>query len=173
MAMGPHVSSELDVMERQTHPGGTAATRLSLSVVTPRGSVLGHDADEIIAPGSEGEFGVLPGHVPFLSALKPGVVTVREGPKREILAVASGYLQVGVAGKVQVLVEQALAPSEIDAEAARAEKARVEELLRAQAQAPATGAEAPPTGSQTALEARLAWANAQLAALDAARSSRP
>ena len=55
--------------------GGQGAA-LDVNLVTPRG-VVAHDAtDGLTAPGEEGEFEVLPGHVPFLTALRPGVLTI-------------------------------------------------------------------------------------------------
>ncbi len=47
---------------------------MKLSVTTPRGAIVDTDVDEVTAPGELGEFGVLPGHVPLMSALKPGVI---------------------------------------------------------------------------------------------------
>ena len=68
------------------------------------------------APGELGEFELLPGHVPMLTALKPGVLTI--GTKaRARYAVSSGYLRVDPAGAVEILVEQAMPAKDIDAEA--------------------------------------------------------
>ena len=50
---------------------------MHLTVTTPRGSLVQIEVDEIAAPGALGEFGVLPGHVPFMTALKPGVLFYR------------------------------------------------------------------------------------------------
>ena len=70
------------------------------------------------APGELGEFELLPGHVPMLTALKPGVLTI--GTKaRARYAVSSGYLRVDPAGAVEILVEQAVPAKDIDAEAAK------------------------------------------------------
>ena len=52
---------------------------MKLSVTTPRGALVDADVDEVTAPGALGEFGVLPGHVPLMSALKPGVLVYRAG----------------------------------------------------------------------------------------------
>ena len=48
---------------------------MQLTVTTPRGYLVQIEVDEIAAPGVEGEFGVLPGHIPFMSVLKPGVLS--------------------------------------------------------------------------------------------------
>src|SRR4051812_43206008 len=112
MATGPQAGSESEVLEPHAM-GGAAPAKLSISIVTPRGSVLAHAADEIVAPGVQGEFGVLPGHIPFLTALRAGVLTIRREGNRDILAVGPGYLEVGAGGAVQVLVEQSASPKEI------------------------------------------------------------
>src|SRR4051794_29582432 len=93
---------------------------LAVNLVTPKGVVAHTDADSVQAPGELGEFELLPGHVPMLTALKPGVLTI--GSKaRARYAVSSGYLRVDPAGAVEILVEQAMPSKEIDAETARAE----------------------------------------------------
>ena len=91
-------------------------TFLGVNLVTPQGVVAHTDTDSVQAPGELGEFELLPGHVPMLTALKPGVLTI--GTKaRARYAVSSGYLRVDPGGAVEILVEQAHArPTEIDAE---------------------------------------------------------
>jgi F-type H+-transporting ATPase subunit epsilon len=88
-----------------------------LSVTTPRGSLVDTEVDELSAPGVLGEFGVLPGHVPFLSALKPGVFVYRQKSDSHVLAVSDGILEVVRADggdKVLVLVSDAKGAEEID-----------------------------------------------------------
>ena len=90
---------------------------MRLSVTTPRGSLVEADVDELSAPGALGEFGVLPGHVPFLSALRPGVFVYRQKPETHVLAVSDGILEVVRAeggDKVLVLVSDARAAEEMD-----------------------------------------------------------
>src|SRR3954452_5131285 len=67
---------------------------MRLSVTTPRGALVDTDVDEVTAPGELGEFGVLPGHVPLMSALKPGVLWYKGKDRSGILAVGQGFLQV-------------------------------------------------------------------------------
>ena len=81
---------------------------LKVSVVTPRGPVTAEDTDAVTAPGQLGEFEVLPGHVPFLTQLHPGVLVLGER-ERHIFAVSSGFLEVEPDGTVLVLVEPAAA----------------------------------------------------------------
>src|SRR5262249_53057382 len=142
--MGPEAHAESEVVGSHAHL--PVVGRLAVSVVTPVGRLLAHAADEVVAPGADGEFGVLTGHVPFLAALRPGVLLVRDDKERKILAVGSGYLQVDAGGRTQILVERAAWPADIDVEEARAEKAKLEaeiKELRARAEAravPSVGA---------------------------------
>lgn len=98
---------------------------MRLSITTPRGSLVETDIDEVSAPGALGEFGILPGHVPFMSALKPGVLVFRTKSEAKVLAVSDGILQVarteGGGDKVLVLVSDAAPAEDIDREAAAKE----------------------------------------------------
>jgi F-type H+-transporting ATPase subunit epsilon len=88
-----------------------------LSVTTPRGALVEAEIEEVSAPGALGEFGVLPQHVPFLSALRPGVLVYRTKEAARVLAVSEGVLEVARAeagDKVLVLVSQAATAEEID-----------------------------------------------------------
>lgn len=93
---------------------------LRVSMVTPRGPVAAQDTDAVTAPGQLGEFEVLPGHVPFLTQLHPGVLVLGERERR-VFAVSSGFLEVEPDGTVLVLVEQAVAAGDVDLEQARAQ----------------------------------------------------
>src|SRR5688572_32850193 len=95
---------------------------LGVNLVTPRGVVAHTDADSVQAPGELGEFELLPGHVPMLTALRAGVLTI--GTKaRARYAVSTGYLRVDPSGAVEILVEQAQPAKEVDADAAKKELA--------------------------------------------------
>ena len=98
---------------------------MKISLTTPTGALVETDADEVTAPGSLGEFGVLPGHVPFLSALQPGVLSYRTGDKTQVFAVGEGVLEVARAqdggDKVIVLVDRAVAGEDVDRAAATKE----------------------------------------------------
>ncbi|HET6283534.1 MAG TPA: ATP synthase F1 subunit epsilon [Polyangia bacterium] len=114
---------------------------MHLSVTTPRGALVETEVDEVTAPGVLGEFGVLPGHVPLMSALKPGVLVYRSKDHVGTLAVGQGFLQVApvapAAGgapaqdRVLVLVDQALGVSSIDRAAAERELAKADSDLAA------------------------------------------
>jgi F-type H+-transporting ATPase subunit epsilon len=103
------------------------ADRMKLDILTPRGPKRqGIDVPGVELPGLLGELGVLPEHVPFVTAVRPGVVRFREGNDSVRLAVGAGFLEVTDAGRVVILCERALAPDEIDAEAARTRLREVE-----------------------------------------------
>ena len=96
------------------------ADRLSLEVATPMRLVVAELVDEVVAPGIEGYFGVLPGHAPFLTTLGIGELTYRQGRDERHLAIAGGFAEVRN-DKVIILADTAEAPEDIDrARAARA-----------------------------------------------------
>jgi F-type H+-transporting ATPase subunit epsilon len=102
--------------------------KLHLEVVTPARVVLEKDVDSVVAPGSEGEFGVLPGHVSFLSGIVPGELRYTAGSEKEAVAVTTGFAEV-FKNKVSILVDAAERSSEIDAERARKAMERAKERL--------------------------------------------
>ena len=106
------------------------ATRLKLDVVTPERRVLALEADEVIAPGSGGLFGVRPGHTPYLSLLQPGPLTVREGTGLKKFFVAGGFVEVAD-DSVRVLADSAEPLESIDVEAAKKRIADAEAKLGA------------------------------------------
>ena len=97
------------------------ADRLTLEIATPMRLVVSETVDEVVAPGIEGYFGVLPGHAPFLTTLGIGVVTFRNGRDEQQLAIAGGFAEVRN-DKVIILADSAERPDEIDR--ARADRAR-------------------------------------------------
>ncbi len=100
-----------------------------LEIVAPsRQVVRSESVDEVIAPGSEGEFGVLPGHTPFLTTLTVGMLSYREGGEWHRLAVDWGYAEVGP-NRVVILAEGADRASEINLAEERAVKERAEKAL--------------------------------------------
>jgi F-type H+-transporting ATPase subunit epsilon len=95
--------------------------KLALEIVTPEGLLLKEDVDEVIAPGAQGYFGVLPGHTPFLSALGMGEITYRTGNEKGHLSCFWGFCEV-LPDRVNILAELGERAEEIDV--GRAEKAR-------------------------------------------------
>ena len=103
--------------------------KMLLEIVAPSRQVVRSErVDEVIAPGSEGEFGVLPGHTPFLTTLKVGLLSYREGNAWHYLAVDWGYAEVGP-DRVVILAEGADRASEIDITEARLAKEQAEKKL--------------------------------------------
>lgn len=102
---------------------------LTFVLVTPERKVIEAEVDEVIAPGLEGEFGVLPGHIPFITILKIGELVFRSGSKPERIAVAWGYTEV-LPDRVTVLAETAEMAHQIDIERALRAKERAEAKLR-------------------------------------------
>lgn len=107
----------------------TMATKLKLEVVTPHGSVLSDEVEEVSAQGSEGDFGVFPGHVPFITTLKVGMLSYRNGNDTKYIFVNSGYAEVSP-DKVIVLADSAEKSEDIDVERAKAAMQRAEERLK-------------------------------------------
>lgn len=103
--------------------------KLLLEIVTPQGLVFSEEIDEVTATGSEGEFGVLPGHVPFVTVLKIGMVTCKTGNELKIFFVNWGYAEVGP-DRVMILADSAERSDEIDIERARAAMKRAEERMK-------------------------------------------
>jgi F-type H+-transporting ATPase subunit epsilon len=107
-------------------------TTLLLEIVTPDRALLREEVDEVVVPGSQGEFGVLPGHTPLLSMLKIGELWYRQGQERHYLAIAFGFVEV-LPDRVTVLAQVGERAQEIDVQRAERAKQRAEQRL-AQAQ---------------------------------------
>jgi F-type H+-transporting ATPase subunit epsilon len=106
------------------------AEKLLFEIVTPERLAFSEEVDEVTLPGTVGEFGILPGHVPFLSTLQIGVVTTRQNGKDFIYAVSGGFVEVHE-DHVILLAETAEGAAEIDVERARASQAKAEKVLQA------------------------------------------
>lgn len=104
------------------------AGRIQLDIVTPERLLLSEEVDEVIAPGSEGEFGVLPGHCHFLSTLRIGELRYRTGNDWKRLSVSWGYAQVEPM-RITVLAEIAERAEEIDLARAEAAAKSAEQQL--------------------------------------------
>ncbi len=103
------------------------AGQLQLDVVTPDKLVLSKRIEYVGAPGLEGEFGVLPGHALFLSALGVGSLMYKVDGRAKYLFISGGFAEV-TASKVTILAEVAELPEEIDVD--RAERAKERALKR-------------------------------------------
>jgi F-type H+-transporting ATPase subunit epsilon len=103
-------------------------TKLLLEVVTPDRSLVREQVDEVQLPGSQGYFGVLPGHTPLLATLQVGELWYRIGQEKRYLAIAFGFVEV-LPDRVTVLAQIAERPDEIDVGRAEAARKRAEERL--------------------------------------------
>jgi F-type H+-transporting ATPase subunit epsilon len=111
---------------------------MKLRIVTPVRPIVDAEVTELVAPGMEGEFGVLPQHVTFLGGLKPGIVSYTEAGARRRLVVSGGYAEVRD-DVITLLADDAQLPEEVDAQQAKADLARIQdELSRGNESAEAT-----------------------------------
>jgi F-type H+-transporting ATPase subunit epsilon len=100
-----------------------------LEIVTPYGLVVNSKVEEAYIPGSQGDFGVLPGHAPFLSSLRIGELHYRREKEVQFLTINRGFAEV-TPTKTTILADAAELAAEIDIERAKRAKARAEERLR-------------------------------------------
>ncbi len=105
------------------------AEKLQLEMVTPYRKILSEQVDEVTAPGTIGEFGLLPGHTPLLTTLNIGELSYVQDSKIYHVAVNWGYVEVEN-NTVTVLVETAELADQIDLERARNALGRAEEALK-------------------------------------------
>ena len=105
------------------------ASTIRLELVTPERLLVSEDVDEVIAPGYEGEFGVLPEHTFLLAILSIGVLRYRRGSETKKVAVCGGFAEVNPERMV-VLADLAEKAEEIDVERARRARAKAEAALK-------------------------------------------
>ena len=110
-----------------------AEPRVRFELATPNRLVVSEDVDEVVAPGLQGYFGVLPGHVPFLTSLQSGEVSYRSGRTEQYLAVSGGFAEVQ-GDRMTILAERAERPEEIDRERALRARQRAEHRLQGKTQ---------------------------------------
>jgi F-type H+-transporting ATPase subunit epsilon len=138
-----------------------APNKIALEIVTPKGRALTASVDEVTAPSVDGDFGVMPGHLPLLAALRTGIVTYREGgqePKR--CAVGAGFAEAGP-NKLLILTDEYIEREQIDPVIVRKELAEVQaKIEQAAGKAPTGGTAMDPEAK--ALIAKENWLAAQL-----------
>lgn len=101
---------------------------LQVEIVTAERVVYSGEAEAVIAPGAEGQLGILPYHAPLMTSLAPGELVVRTGSDEEMIAISGGFIEVRP-DRVIVLADQAERAEEIDLERAQAARKRAEERL--------------------------------------------
>jgi F-type H+-transporting ATPase subunit epsilon len=105
-----------------------AADKIELEIVTPKGRALSATADEVTAPSVSGEFGVMPGHLPLLAAVRTGLVTYRQGGETKKCAVGSGFAEAG-SNKLLILTEEYIERDAIDPVQVRKQLTEVQTAL--------------------------------------------
>jgi F-type H+-transporting ATPase subunit epsilon len=105
-----------------------AADKIDLEIVTPKGKALSASVDEVTAPSVQGEFGVLPGHLPVVAALRTGIVTYRQGSESKRVAVGPGFAEAGQ-NKLLILAEEYAERQQVDPVIVRKELAEIQAKL--------------------------------------------
>ena len=103
-------------------------TKLQLQIVSADRSLLNETVDEVVIPGFDGYFGVLPGHTPLLAVLQVGELWYRQGQEKHYVSIAFGFAEV-LPDRVTILAQIAEKADEIDLARAEAAKKRAEERL--------------------------------------------
>lgn len=129
---------------------------LHFEFVSPESVLFSGDVDQVDLPGSEGDMGILPGHAPLVTTLRPGIVTIFRGGQREPVVVIGGFAEVSPTG-LTVLADKAVARSDFDVATLATEIKDAEEDIA--------------DSQDVALRDRLARHLEQLKALQAALSS--
>jgi F-type H+-transporting ATPase subunit epsilon len=101
---------------------------IDLEIVTPEKRLVQETVDEVVIPGTEGYFGVLPGHTPLLASLAVGELWYRKGQEKTYLSIAFGFAEV-LPDRVTILAQLAEAAEEIDIARAEEARRRAEERL--------------------------------------------
>jgi len=102
---------------------------IKLEIITAERQVFSDDVNTVVAPGVEGELGILPHHAPLITMLKPGEVLIRKDSEETYLFVSGGFLEVRP-DKIIILADASERCEEIDVERAEAAKHRAEERLK-------------------------------------------
>ena len=105
------------------------AEKIKLEVVTPEKAVVDEEAQIVVAPGELGEFGVLPGHTPFLSTLKIGTLRYTDSSNKDRYVFINGGFAEVLPNKVTVLAESAERRKDIDVERAKSSMERAQRRL--------------------------------------------
>ncbi|MGB3096879.1 MAG: F0F1 ATP synthase subunit epsilon [Candidatus Deferrimicrobiaceae bacterium] len=105
------------------------ASKIKLELVTPERLLVSEEVDEIIAPGYEGEFGVLPEHTQYLAILSVGVLRYRKGDEVRRVVVGGGFAEV-TPERVVILADVGEKAEEIDVDRARRARERAEGAIK-------------------------------------------
>ena len=136
---------------------------IRLEIVTAERVVYTEDVDTVIAPGMEGQLGILPNHAPLMTILQSGEILARRGAEEDIMAISGGFLEVRP-DRVIILADSAERAEEIDEARAEAAKQRAEERLKERG--------VKPDLDTTRVEASLRRAMARLSVLEKVKRRR-
>ena len=100
-----------------------------LEIITAERQVYSDEVDAVVAPGIEGQLGILPHHAPLMTVLQPGELLIRKGGEEAYLAVTGGFMEV-LGNKVTVLADAAERSDEIDEQRAQAAIESAQERIR-------------------------------------------
>lgn len=134
---------------------------LHLQIVTPSGPKVDQEVASVVVPGVCGEMGILPGHLPLLSAIRPGALSYQADGRDHRLAVARGYLQVAEGNEVLVLVRDSQTSDEVDPQACHQQAQQAQAKIAGWDRSTCT-AEGAVDPDYQALEDELAWTQARL-----------
>lgn len=129
--IGEHGEMEQITGAGLAHPEAARAearARLRFEVITAERVVYSDEVDLVLAPGAEGQLGILPHHAALFSLLQPGEIMVRKGAEETSMAVTGGFLEV-LGNKVTVLADACERSEEIDLQRAQAARRRAEEYM--------------------------------------------
>jgi F-type H+-transporting ATPase subunit epsilon len=105
------------------------AATLKLEIVTPEEKIYSEDVEMVTLPGTEGELGVYPNHVPVLTALKPGELRIVKAGRETAMAIGEGFVEIKADG-VSILTDMALQSEKIDIAAAEEAVARAQAAMK-------------------------------------------
>jgi F-type H+-transporting ATPase subunit epsilon len=105
------------------------ADKLNFALVSPERELFHGEVDQVVVPGSEGQFGVLPNHAPFMSVINPGAIRVIDGGAERRIFVNGGFADVTPEG-LTVLAEEAIDVADLDAVKLEAEARDLAEDVR-------------------------------------------
>jgi F-type H+-transporting ATPase subunit epsilon len=105
------------------------AETLKLEIVTPESKIYSEDVEMVTLPGSEGELGIYPNHVPLMTQVHTGEIIVNRGGTEEVLAVGEGFVEV-TGNQVAILTDNAANSADIDEAAAEEARRKAENRLK-------------------------------------------
>jgi F-type H+-transporting ATPase subunit epsilon len=119
------------------------ADKIKLEIITPEGVTYSGDVDMVTLPGSEGEMGIYPNHVPVMTQVKAGEVLAHNGPEQVFLAIGDGFAEI-TADRVAIMTDMAFKADDLDAaqmeEARQRAAARMNERMSSEEAAAANAA---------------------------------